>query len=938
MMSIFLTEELTRHTADSNTSDLVFFFCGAGDENRNTAVNLLRGLVHQILEKRPQLIVHALAYFKPPERARQTLSSLEALWLIFSKLVTDDRLGTIFCVLDGLDECEEGMTQSLLQRILDLLVVQCSNYAESLFKLAIVNRDIPVLRGCTTVKLDPDNNQEIETDISTFVRSRIQGLFWIHGFEHIQEPVQAALPRSAEGTFLWVGFAVHELLQMCTCKQIRETLQSLPSGLPTIYGRMLLRIPPNQRASTRTLLQWIALAARPLRLPELAAAIYDADDWTQMETEQATRDLVTLCGSRLKTARPNDNDGLEVSLVHQSGRDYLLRSDRDSNAVLETFRFDKTSIHLHLAQRCLSCVESKILHCKSPILFSGDSELSRSTLLGYAAYYWPYHAKQSALAISLFESHDFFRPDGKALREAWWRCCKRDIEYTIGRIRHYLDEFQAPPLPHMVCMLGLMPLIEVVLRQQAWRPRMHRRINKKYIGDSTPLHVAALQNDLAILRLLLQKGADSSVKDWSGRTPLEAACETGNEAAVRLLLEKGAEPTSRSPNFDTLLHRASEGGSEAVVQLLLDLGASPTAQDSKKSTALHLAARFGREVVLQLLLNVGANIEAQDAHDERPLHSASDSGDKATVQLLLDRGANFEAQDSFGKIALHFASRCWNTAVVELLIGSGADVTANGASGTPLHRAAYSKRAEIAKLLFDKGANVEAKSASGHTPLHEAVNYQRLSYRGDQMIQLLLDRGAGINAEDGTGHTALFKAVANLHEAEVRHLLDRGADTKTQNLSGHRLLYEAAKPNQKWRQDEQSEIMRLLIARGVDVEELEIGKKKQHTETAKGSSENEQTLGSLENEQDYTLVLGLASHIYSYLSPLNIDHNQSPYPLPTLCPKLQCPPASPTTPSQTPTATASFPSFPTTSLLALSAHILALSKSPTALAANALCP
>lgn len=46
MTYIFLTEELDKHTERINKLELVFFFCGAKDEKRNTTVAVLRGLVH----------------------------------------------------------------------------------------------------------------------------------------------------------------------------------------------------------------------------------------------------------------------------------------------------------------------------------------------------------------------------------------------------------------------------------------------------------------------------------------------------------------------------------------------------------------------------------------------------------------------------------------------------------------------------------------------------------------------------------------------------------------------------------------------------------------------------------------------------------------------------------------------------------------------------
>ena len=756
-MSIFLTEELIRHTADLKTSDLVFFFCGAEDENRNSSVNVLRGLVHQILLHRPELIGYALPYFEKPERARQTLSSLEALWIIFSKLITDDRLGTIFCVLDGLDECEEETMRSLLRRFLDLLTAQCSNKAKSLFKLAIVSRDMPILRGCTTVKLDPDHNQEIESDVSTFVRSRLKDLFWIDGFEHIQELVQAALLERAEGTFLWVGFAMHELSRTRTCKQIRETLNCLPSGLPAIYGRMLLGIPPDQRDSARTLLQWAAFAVRPLRLQELAAAMSTPESLPRSEVKEAVRDLVMLCGPLLRTEEPRETPqqdgeivgGQEISLVHQSVRDYLLRSDPDSHAVLETFRFDREIIHLQLAQRCLDYMRSRTLQLEEYQLLDATETQHwlENPLLEYAALYWPQHANQSqALATKLYQSHNFFRPKEKALRVAWWDYCeiKRWGQHNYPWYRKPL-----PPLLHVACILGLMPLIEVVLGQQDWTPRMHRRIDQQRDDGNTPLHIAAREDHLAIARLLLQKGAKSNLKNRSRHTPLGVACVEGNETIVRLLLDKGAEPTPRSPDFDQLLNLAAEGGNEATVRLLLDMGARPTVPHKKRNwTALHLAARAENEAIVELLIERGADVAAKaGANHQTPLHCAA--GDSA-----------------------------------------------------------------ISKLLIDNGANVNVLSDHGMTPLHYAVR------RDAGAVQLLLDCGADINAKDRIGDSPLLLAAAYAREAELQILLIRGADMKMKNLFGHGALYQAAHFPNRGVQDSQRKVIRMLIERGANVEEL----------------------------------------------------------------------------------------------------------------------
>jgi hypothetical protein len=114
MLSIFLIEELGRITQQMEYAELLFYFCSHQDEKRNTAVAVLRGLVYQIVAKRPKLTKYVLPYFETLEKPQQTLSSLETLWIIFRMLVQDVDLGTMFCVLDGLDECDEDTLRILV--------------------------------------------------------------------------------------------------------------------------------------------------------------------------------------------------------------------------------------------------------------------------------------------------------------------------------------------------------------------------------------------------------------------------------------------------------------------------------------------------------------------------------------------------------------------------------------------------------------------------------------------------------------------------------------------------------------------------------------------------------------------------------------------------------------------------------------------------------
>lgn len=86
----------------------------------------------------------------------------------------------------------------------------------------------------------------------------------------------------------------------------------------------------------------------------------------------------------------------------------------------------------------------------------------------------------------------------------------------------------------------------------------------------------------------------ASVQFVSGRTALHCAASQGHEAIVKLLLENGADVMVNDNAGRTALSLAAGNGHEAVVKLLLENGAGITAKDIAGRTALCLAAAQGR--------------------------------------------------------------------------------------------------------------------------------------------------------------------------------------------------------------------------------------------------------------------------------------------------------------------------------------------------------
>src|SRR5437870_2747910 len=82
----------------------------------------------------------------------------------------------------------------------------------------------------------------------------------------------------------------------------------------------------------------------------------------------------------------------------------------------------------------------------------------------------------------------------------------------------------------------------------------------------------------------------AEARDRLGAMPLTSAARSGHLALVDLLLEKGAVIDARNPSGSTALYLAAENDRLAVVRRLLDKGADPKLAGRAEVTPLAAAA------------------------------------------------------------------------------------------------------------------------------------------------------------------------------------------------------------------------------------------------------------------------------------------------------------------------------------------------------------
>ena len=150
--------------------------------------------------------------------------------------------------------------------------------------------------------------------------------------------------------------------------------------------------------------------------------------------------------------------------------------------------------------------------------------------------------------------------------------------------------------------------------------------------DVGTLHWAASVGDEVVVRGLVNKkvldiNAKGTIGRASGKTALHLAVkgrrmadEEGNhEAVMRILLDNGADVKAEDGYRRTAMCLAADEGYKEGVRILLDEGVNVNARNSLRQTALHWAAGYGNVGMVRMLLQRGANVHATDGDGLTPL-------------------------------------------------------------------------------------------------------------------------------------------------------------------------------------------------------------------------------------------------------------------------------------------------------------------------------
>lgn len=254
----------------------------------------------------------------------------------------------------------------------------------------------------------------------------------------------------------------------------------------------------------------------------------------------------------------------------------------------------------------------------------------------------------------------------------------------------------------------------------------------------TPLHIAVNQNHIDVVRLLLARGADTSLvvelSDQGWESALDIAIRKGHTEIIELLLKdilsKDRRPLVKLSHWG-LLHQAAEASDSLKARLtLIKISPQPDYTDAE---ILRQTVFENNDVeLLSEYLFLGLSIDA-----------------------MIDHRMEVDGKECLGTIPLLNLAVAYNCeGMVRLLLESGADVNCRDRCNvmgyadddisvmlenrTPLHIAVNQNIPNIVRLLLAHGAFRDSHVNSGEGRLETPLDIARRK-QYTQMIELLTD-------------------------------------------------------------------------------------------------------------------------------------------------------------------------------------------------------
>ncbi|KAL8921943.1 MAG: hypothetical protein Q9172_003757 [Xanthocarpia lactea] len=750
----FLRKDLVK----TGPTGVAAIYCNFKERELQTSENLLAGACVQLMNDSSEPLSTTLVKLYEIHSRTKTRPTCKEILEVFDSIARS--LNNVYVVVDALDECSGEVRTILLSRLEALpdnvkLMVTTRHIEEIIYKY----------RDSLRIEV-----RATDIDLKTYIKSRIatNGRLMRHVQDHpaLEQQICERVTTKAEGMFLAAKLHVDSLSTKTSVKLLKKALENLSSTLDELYDDAIQRIDTqsqDDRQLARKALRWVAYTYRPLGVLALqeAVAIEPGEDNFDHEGKPPLGLILDVCTGLLTADEENEI----VRLVHYTAQDYF-----DKLAVSSS-----QDAHALIAGDCITYLSYKSFQMDDPSANEGAPYL----LLAYASTFWATHAmaRRTPELDAQIQRYLASNP----------RVCLRTIEehdrfrFSNANPDFILSRLQTCHGSGVAAFFGLHAELRVSLKHMV-------DIDQSVYFQDSALHLAARNDKVQTVHILLDHGADIENKNVEEDTPLHVAVGVKALAVARVLISRGANVMAEDCHFMIPFTRVSWSSPRPFLEYLLAAGTTLEHGHLLDISSLTESIIDKDDIpTFQWLCESVPEAPVTTSIQSTTFVYAAQQGSAYFVNRMLEWGADINSKDWRGDTALHaafFNSR--QLVVMRSLLDHGIDVNCqNETQQTALHRAAETGSEEGLNLLMMYNPDVNKQDHVGFTPLFAAIE----SYHGNAAL-ILLRSGADPNIRDVNGMTALHIASARGNSMVVQALLEYAATVESRSMFTLTAAYE----------------------------------------------------------------------------------------------------------------------------------------------------
>ncbi|KAL7940378.1 hypothetical protein V8C42DRAFT_362745 [Trichoderma barbatum] len=754
ILTAIAVNNLTSRFAHDPSVGIAYIYFNFWQQEEHKVEDLFASLLKQLARGQSSLPA-SLKDLYDQHKGKGTRPSLDKVSKVLQSVIRV-YYSRVFIIIDALDECQasDNCRMEFIKGLFDFQKSGANIFATS--------RSIPDV----TDKFDGSTRLEIrasDDDIRRYVDGQIsQGESAT--LRDMQAEASTGIMRAADGMFLLAKLDLDSLLDAKLPRDIRAKLNNLPKGSKAYsraYEEIMKRIEhqgPESVKFAKTVLSWITCAKRPLTISELlhALAVEIGESRLNEKDLPQVQDLVSVCAGLVTV---DEGSGI-IRLFHYTAQEYFEQT--------QTQWFPDANDDI--TRTCVTYLSFDVFKagfCTTDAVF--EERLRSYQLYDYAAQKWGHHARETIILDPLVLDFLQYQAKVEASSQALFAVNESGKPHYSQNVPKYMMGL------HLAAYFGIDKAVQIPLNLHGWDPE------DSY--NRTPLSWAAENGHEAVVRLLLNKGANPKATDHLGLTPLSWAIQGGHEVIVRLL-NTSSQESPPTPAVAAGADRELQKFNLMLksVQMIRRNEQSDKEQQllSQKTESINIQLRQNKEQQKKVeeelrKLKMRKNFLVEEENDKT-----------GEIHHLYKMQAEVkEKQEQLSKQWIYTQTRLDELRQID---GYEHEYELEKIRDLILFRwAVEDGYAEIVELLLDGGTNATVVNEDGWMPLHAAVSKGYVD-----VVRLLLDMGkVDVDSKNDDGWTSLRLAAEREHEDIVQLLLKKGANTDAvtsqcqQTLQGH---------------------------------------------------------------------------------------------------------------------------------------------------------